>query len=392
MQRRDFLTAMSVAAGAPRLGLAFAPGAHQGKLKISGIEVWRVEGHAETPLSQLYLTVKTDAGLDGLYGPMDEASLYFLERQFAPRLAGQDPLAVEAIWDRLFHASDAARGKAFMAGLSAIDNALWDLRGRYFEQPVYSLLGGPTRVAVDVYAGCQGFSHAPAALRERVQALARDGFTRQKWFFTRVPADGLDGLAENVALARQVREMLGDDADIMFDCHAGWNLDYAIEWARQAETFRPRWLEEPFPPEQLESFARLRHATSIPIASGEHLYDRWRVHDYLEAWALNIAQPDPEWCGGISEVVRICAIASLYDVQVMPHSTNLRAGLHAVASQSPGVCPLLEYPVAPIQRRMWFEKNPPRPVAGKIALDAAPGFGIELDETRIERKSRVLAV
>ncbi|MGH9665197.1 MAG: enolase C-terminal domain-like protein [Bryobacteraceae bacterium] len=372
--------------------MAFAPEARPDSLKISGLEVWRLEGHAEQkPLSLDYLTIHTDAGIEGTYGPIDDSAIYFLERQFAARLKGQDPLAVEALWDTLFRASESPRGKAVMSALSAVDNALWDLRGRYYGQPVYRLLGGPTRPKIDVYAACMGYSHEPEALRQRIQSLQRQGFNRQKWFFTRGPADGLDGLRENVDLARRVRETLGEDGDAMFDCHAGWNLDYAIAWARQAEPFRPRWVEECFPPEQVMNYARLRRSTSIPVASGEHLYGRWSVFDYLKSWALNIAQPDPEWSGGIGEAVRICAIASLFDVPVMPHASNLRAALHVVASQSPAICPLLEYPVEPMKRRLWFEKNPPHPSGGQIALDEAPGFGIELDSTRVERRTRVLA-
>lgn len=392
MRRRAFLATLSAAGAAP-LGLAFAPKSGDGRLTITGLEVSRLEGRRnQKPLSLDYLTVHTDAGLNGRYGPIDESCLYFLERYFADRLKGEDALAVEAVWDRLFRALASPRGKAAMAALSAVDNALWDLRGRYYEQPVYRLLGGPTRTSIDTYAACMGYSHEPTALRERVEALRREGFHRQKWFFARGPAEGLAGLSENVDLVRRVREALGEDGDAMFDCHAGWNLDYAIDWARRSEPLRPRWVEECFPPEQVENYARLRRETSIAVASGEHLYGRWSVFDYLKSRALNIAQPDPEWSGGVSEIIRICAVASLIDVPVMPHGSNLRAALHVVASQSPAACPLLEYPIEPMKSRLWFEKNPPQPTGGAIALDESPGFGIEFDPARVERRTRVLAV
>jgi len=118
-------------------------------------------------------------------------------------------------------------------------------------------------------------------------ALWKQGYTRQKWFFAHGPGEGPDGLMKNVALVKQVRTALGDNAEIMFDAYSGWNLDYAIAWAKLAEPYRPRWIEEAFHPEKMDSFVELRKKTSIPVATGEHLYGRWEAYEYLKAGAIH---------------------------------------------------------------------------------------------------------
>jgi L-alanine-DL-glutamate epimerase-like enolase superfamily enzyme len=274
-----------------------------------------------------------------------------------------------------------------MMAISALDNALWDLRGRYYEAPVYRLLGGPTRPAVEAYASCLGFTLEPEAVRTRSLQFKSEGFRYQKWFLAYGPGSGAEGMQKNVELVRILREALGDETEIMFDSFMGWDLNYAIAWAKQAEKYRPRWMEESFATEKIESFAQLRRSTSIPVASGEHIYGRWEAQQYLKAGALNVLQTDPEWCGGVSELVKICTVASLYDVQVIPHGHALHAALHVVASQSPMTCPLVEDLIIKMSSFHHFEKQPLGVVNGKIALPERPGFGIELDPGKIEKQT-----
>ena len=132
---------------------------------------------------------------------------------------------------------------------------------------------------------------------------------------------------------------------------------------------------------------QLRKATSIPVASGEHFYSRWQAYDYLKAGAISVVQADPEWCGGVSELVKICNVASVFGAQVIPHGHSVHAALHVVASQSPATCPLVEYLYSKMQSYYHFEKQQPAPVKGHIELPDRPGFGIELDESRILKRS-----
>jgi L-alanine-DL-glutamate epimerase-like enolase superfamily enzyme len=140
----------------------------------------------------------------------------------------------------------------------------------------------------------------------------------------------------------------------------------------------------PAGPSKIGSFAQLRKATSIPIASGEHIQGRWEVYDYLKEGALSVIQCDPEWCGGTTELQKICSLASVFDVPVIPHGHSIHAALHVIASQSPATCPLAEYLILKMNSYYHFEKNPPVLKNAHFALPEAPGYGIELDEKKVE--------
>jgi L-alanine-DL-glutamate epimerase-like enolase superfamily enzyme len=348
------------------------------------------------PVSAIYLRLRTAGGPAALYGPIDAEAVPVLRRDLAPFLAGRDPLEVETLWDRMHRSNRHGRAGHFMLAISAVDNALWDLRGRILGQPVYRLLGG-SRSRVPVYASCLGFSLEPGKAEAKARALKAEGYRSQKWFLARGPADGREGLVANVDLVRRLREAVGDDVDLMFDAFMGWDLPYALAWAKEAEPFRPRWIEEAFPPDRLESFAALREATSIPVASGEHLYGRWEVERYLAARALHVVQADPEWCGGVSELVKIATLASARDAHVVPHGHALHAALHVVASQSPATCPMGEYLLVKmaLPEHPWyfchFEKEPLRVEKGEVLLTDRPGFGIELDPAKVEKEAPVAA-
>ncbi len=421
MLRRDFFSSLGALPATAAL-----PAYQQqprGKLKITAVEIWRVEGRREIvtgttgqyqvnplhvyaehrprpyhesaasaavrPVSALYLKIKTGDGLEGLYGPIDKEAAIVVHEQLRPFLMGKDPLAGEALWDQMYRSNRHSRRGLFLMAISAVDNTLWDLRGRYFNAPVYRLLGGPTRSEVDAYASCLGFSVEPEPARQRARQFKEQGFRYQKWFCAYGPGDGAPGMEKNVELVRVLRDAVGYDIDLMFDAYSGWDFNYALAWVKQVEQYRPRWIEEAFHPEKVESFVRLRQSTSVPVASGEHFYGRWEVHDYLRQGALNVVQADPEWCGGITELVKICTVASLHDVQVIPHGHALHTPLQVVASQSPMTCPMVEYLFNKMSGYHHFERQPPVLSNGRIALSDRAGFGIELDPTKVERQSLV---
>lgn len=338
----------------------------------------------------IYLRIRTAAGLDGLYGPIEQDAAIVVREDLRPFLIGKDALAGEKLWDEMYRSNRHSRAGFFIMAISAVDNALWDLRGRYYGVPVYRLLGGPTRESVEVYASCLGFSLEPEAVRTRCLALQKEGYRYQKWFMAYRPGSGPEGMRKNVELVRILRETLGDDTELMFDAYSGWDLTYALEWAHQVEKYHPRWIEEAAHPEKMESFEILRRSTTIPVAAGEHIYGRWEVEHYLEAEALSVLQTDPEWCGGISELLKIGAIASAHDVPVFPHGHCIHAALHTIASQSPMAFPLGEYLIVKMRHFYHFEKNPIFPQRAHLALPTNPGFGIELDPAKIDSQ-RTLA-
>jgi L-alanine-DL-glutamate epimerase-like enolase superfamily enzyme len=138
--------------------------------------------------------------------------------------------------------------------------------------------------------------------------------------------------------------------------------------------------------EKIDSFAKLARSTTIPVASGEHIQGRWEVYDYLKEGSIQVVQCDPEWCGGISELVKICTLASVYDVPVIPHGHSIHAALHVIASQSPAVCPVAEYLILKMQSYYHFEKNPPVVEKAHLKLPDTSGFGIEIDDTKVESR------
>jgi L-alanine-DL-glutamate epimerase-like enolase superfamily enzyme len=340
----------------------------------------------KSAISALYLKIKTDGGVEGLYGPIDREAAIVIDEQLRAFLMGKDALAQEKLWDQLYRSNRHARRGAFLMAISAVDNTLWDLRGRFFQTPVYRLLGGPTRTSIEAYGSCLGYSLEPEKAQARASQLRKEGFRYQKWFLAYGPGDGPEGLKKNVDLVRLLREAVGEETELMFDVYSGWDLSYTLSWAKQVERYRPRWIEEMTQAEKIDSFAQLRKGTSIPVASGEHIQGRWEVYDYLKEGALSVVQCDPEWCGGTTELQKICVLASIFDVPVIPHGHSLHAALHLIASQSPAVCPLAEYLILKMRSYYHFEKNPPAPVNAHFALPNGPGYGIELDEAKVEKR------
>jgi len=424
MRRRDFLFhAGSVLAFLPALTRnAFAANAADDALLISDVEILRLTGSQDlvrglnrqfqvqplhvyeerrpkpfsdppagakpehVPVVQYYVRIRARGGAEGIYGLLEKEVLPVLLQNLRPLIIGQHELAVERIWDQMYRSNRHSRAGHYMMAISAIDNALWDLRGRVFGAPVFRLLGGPTQMPVPVYGSCLGFSIDPPLAAKRAVELKKAGFIRQKWFMGYGPGDGARGMDLNVQLVKSLREALGDDVQIMFDAYQGWDLQYATEWCRKVEQYRPYWIEEAVPMSDLESFIRLSQSTTVPLATGEHLYGRWEAENFFKANALQFIQADPEWCGGLSETVKVAHLASVHGVKLLPHCHNIHAALAVVASQSPTVCPCGEYLINYVPEKLHFIKDPPLSSNGFVQLSEKPGFGIELDPAKVEKQ------
>ncbi|MDP8907563.1 MAG: mandelate racemase/muconate lactonizing protein [Chloroflexota bacterium] len=337
-------------------------------------------------LTAAYVQIETDDGVAGLFGPVFLETAHLIRTKLAPYLLGQDPLAGERLWDVLYRSDRHARKGALMMAISAVDCALWDLRGKVLDLPVYRLLGGPTRERVACYASMLGHSLDAGRVREAAQAAVASGFTAQKWFFRHGPSHGLEGMERNVDLVRTVREAVGPSIEIMFDCWMGWDATYATRLLERIAEYRPRWLEEPVPPDRIGDLAAIRRASRVPIATGEHEYTRWGFLQLLQADAVDVIQADPDWCGGISELVKICTLASAYGRHVVPHGHSVPAAVHVVASQSPGVCPMVEFLLLNQPFAQLFHLGYVEPEGGSIALPTSPGLGIAIDEEKVEER------
>lgn len=281
------------------------------------------------------------------------------------------------------------RSGMFMTAISSVDCALWDLKGKAWGQPVYRLLGGPTRSAVPAYASMLGFSVLPEAAAQVAREYAALGYTAQKWFFRYGPGDGDEGKAKNLAMAQAVREAVGLRYTLMFDAFMGWDVMYAMEMVKALSPLNPMWVEEPIPPERVGGLRRIREAARVPVATGEHVYTRWQVRELLVGEAVDVLQTDPDWTGGITELVKICALASAFEVPVIAHGHSLLPALHVAGAQSPATVPMVEYLVRNQEAKQYFIKPAYRPKGGSVTLPDLPGLGIVLDEAKIEKRETI---
>ena len=334
-----------------------------------------------------FVDVETDEGATGTAGPLPEAVAFIIDRQLRPILVGKDPVATELLWDQMHRLLVHGRQGEAMMAVSAVDCALWDLKGRVLAQPVHRLLGGPTRQEVPAYASMLGYAVEDLGLvRERALAAQTQGYTAQKWFFRHGPMSGPEGMRKNVDLVRTLRESLGDDDEIMLDCWQSWDLTYAVRMTERIEEFSPRWLEECAMPDRIDTYRELRQRTSIPLSGAEHEYTRWGFKRFVDAGALDILQPDIYWAGGLSEVMKIAAYATVHDLITIPHGHSTPAGIHFSASQSPVHTPYQEYLVKWNAVHQFFLSSPIRPEGGMIRTPETPGMGMDLDPAKINHE------
>jgi L-rhamnonate dehydratase len=352
--------------------------------RAQGPDVLPIASEGGYRIETYFVEIESDEGVVGIGGPIPIQQAFVIDVDLRPHLLGLDPLAHELVWDTLYRASVHGRKGVTMMAISAIDCAVWDLAGRYFNMPVYRLLGGPTRTEIPAYASALGFSIDPDRAAERARDLVHEGYTATKWFFRFGPADGPDGMVRNVQLVSALRGAVGPDVDIMLDCWMSWDVPYTVAMAERLEDYEPRWLEEPVLPDKIESYATIRRQVNVPIAGGEHEYTRWGLKALMDADAVDVLQPDIYWAGGITEMLKICALASTYDLPVIPHGHSTPASAHLIASQPPNLCPRLEYLIKWNEIHQFFLRTPLKPSGGVVQLPGTPGLGMDLDTSKIE--------
>jgi L-rhamnonate dehydratase len=345
---------------------------------------------APPQLHAIYVEIRAGDDLSGLFGPIEPAQAFVIAQSLRPYLVGRDALATELLLDQMLRLDRHGRSGLFVTAISAVDCALWDLKGKAWGQPIYRLLGGPTRPSVPAYASMLGFSVEPAAAVEVARAYQAQGYSAQKWFFRYGPGDGAEGMDRNLALAQALRAALGPHYPLMFDAFMGWDLPYATAMVRALEPLHPTWMEEPVPPERVGVLRAIRQAAGVPLATGEHVYTRWQAKELLAAGAVDVLQVDPDWTGGISELVKIGALASAFDVPMIAHGHSLLPALHVAGAQSPQTVPLVEYLVRYQESKQFFHAPIYRPSEGAVSLPDLPGLGLVLDEAKIASREAVV--
>ncbi len=342
-------------------------------------------------MTSTFVHIETDAGFEGIGGPITPDQAFIITQNMEHYLLGADPRAIERLWDVLYRAAVHGRKGVEMMAISAIDCALWDLKGKWANVPVYVLLGGPVRETLPAYASALGYGLDPDRAAAVTKEIVGKGYKATKWFPRWGPADGRAGIAKNVELMRTLREAAGPDVDIMIDAWMSWDVPYTLAMAERFAEYQPRWIEEPVLPDKITSYASItaKIGHGIAVSGAEHEYTRWGIHQLMQANAMHVYQPDIYWAGGISELLKIAALASVYDVQLIPHGHSTPATANFLYAQPVTLCPMLEYLVKWNTIHQWFLKNPVEPQNGFVPLPTLPGIGMELDDAKIESRKEL---
>ncbi|GHU79280.1 L-rhamnonate dehydratase [Clostridia bacterium] len=330
-----------------------------------------------------FLVVTTDEGFEGCSGPVENRSeLLTAVDGLAQHIVGRDPLNNRMIWDIMSRFDRHSRAGLMMMAISAVDIAIWDLKGKILGQPVYRLLGGG-RERIRPYFSTLAFSLDIQEATKMAKDIKALGVRAQKWFFRWGPAEGAEGMRKNLDLAFALRDAVGPDYELMFDCWMGWTVNYAKAAFRELETVRPMWVEEVLRPHMLDGFRKLREETDIPLSSGEHFYTRMEVNQFLKDNIISVMQSDPVWCGGITECLRIADLCEMYGATFIPHGHEMMSAMHIVATMPPDVSPYCEYLLCHMDRKNAFFKEKRLGEDGWLTINDTPGLGEEIDEERM---------
>lgn len=357
-------------------------------MKITGLECFEVEPR------WMFLKISTDEGLAGWGEPCVEgrtATVKAAVMEMADYLVGKDPLRILDHWETLYRAGFYRGGVILSSALAGIDQALWDIKGKYHNAPVHALLGGPCRDSIRVYSWIGG--DKPSDVGNAAREVVERGFTAVKMNGTEALqiVDSHRGIDDAVARIAEVRDAVGPHIGIGVDFHGRVHKPMAKVLAKELEPYRPMFLEEPVLSEYLDGLKEIAAHTSTPIATGERMYSRQEFKTLLEARVVDILQPDPSHAGGITECYRIAAMAEAYDVAVAFHcplgpialAANLQ--LDAVAhnafiqEQSLGIhynqgMDLLDY----LEDASVFDY-----ADGYVKIPSGPGLGVTVNEEKI---------
>ncbi len=352
----------------------------------------------KVPPRWLFLKITTNTGITGWGEPIVEGRADTVKtcvQELSEYLIGEDPLKIEDHWQTMYRGGFYRGGPVLMSALAGIDQALWDIKGRYYEAPVYELLGGRARDKIQVYSWIGGDRPAEVAA-EAVQRMEA-GFDAVKMNAT----EEMHYIASSrevkkaVQRVRSVRNEVGDELDIAVDFHGRVHRGTAKVLFRELAPYNLLFIEEPVLSENYEALKDLT-GFGIPIALGERLFSRWDFKHILSEGLVDIIQPDLSHAGGISEVKKIAALAEAYDTAVAPHCPlgpiSLAAAVQIdgctpnvfIQEQSLGIhynktTDLLEY----LQNPDIFEYS-----EGYIELPSGPGLGIEIDEEKVKEKAQ----
>ncbi len=340
----------------------------------------------------VFLKVHTDAGVHGV----GEATLEYQEltvvaacHELERSLVGRNPFDVEAVWHDLYRDAYWRGGPVLMSALSAVDMALWDIKGKALGLPVWQLLGGRVRDRVPCYAN--GW-FAPAVQPDEFAAKAKEavamGFRGLKWdpFGSAYLTIGKAALTKSLQCVQAVVEAVGSEVDILIEGHGRFNIPTAVRIGQALGEYDVTWFEEPIPPDNLPGMIEVKSRVPVAIAGGERLYSRWDFRDYLSRGCVDYVQPDVSHAGGISELRKIAACAESHHIPFCPHNPSgpvANAATLQLAACTPNFF-LLETMATDVPYRKDICDEQLEFTEGGLVIGARPGLGIDLNEEAIK--------
>lgn len=342
----------------------------------------------------MFLVVETDAGIVGYGEPIVEGQARVVQtavHQLGEYLVGKDPREIERHWQVMYRGAFYRGGAVHVSAISGIEQALWDIKGKFYGAPVHELLGGRVRDRVRMYPHCRGESDADFAIAARAHVAA--GFTAMKI--------GIDGpvraidtpgyVDRQVSRMAAIREAVGSEVDIALDFHGRTSPAMAARLIAALEPYRPMWVEEPCLPENVDALAQISASTTVPIASGERRFTKFEFRELIDRQAVAVIQPDLCHAGGIFEVKKIAAMAEAHYIGVAPHNPlgpiSLAACLQLDACTSNVL--IQEFPSVEDGSDLGHGllRSPLEVHQGYAAIPSEPGLGIELDEEAVAERS-----
>ncbi|MDC3412195.1 galactonate dehydratase [Aquibacillus sp. 3ASR75-11] len=363
-------------------------------MKITKMETFVV------PPRWLFLKIETDEGIFGWGEPVVEGKAETVKgavEELSGYLIGKDPLRIEDHWQVMYRSGFYRGGPILMSAIAGIDQALWDIKGKFYNAPIAELLGGACRDSIKVYSWIGG--DRPSDVGKAAKEVVDKGFTAVKMNGTEELqyVDSYEKIDAAVARIAAVREAVGDRIGIGIDFHGRVHKPMAKILAKELEPYRPMFIEEPVLPENNEALREIANATHIPIATGERMFSRWDFKSILSDGYVDIIQPDLSHAGGITECKKIFAMAEAYDVAVAPHCPlgpialaaclQVDATAHNVfiQEQSLGIhynqgSDLLDYVTDP----SVFEYKD-----GYVDMLKGPGLGITINEPFVRKQAEI---
>jgi L-alanine-DL-glutamate epimerase-like enolase superfamily enzyme len=357
------------------------------KHKISKIEVHLVSSAVKgnftdatrkvETVGYTIVRITTNQGLEGsgitYHEVGGEATRSLILRNMAPKLIGRDPLETEVIWQEFFHYLRGVGRKGLMfCALSAIDIALWDLKGKIFGVPLYKLLGG-NLTKVPVYCSGGWTSYSDEDLVQEMKGMVGQGYSMIKF---KVGVEEGRKPKRDIERVRKVREAVGPDIALLLDANNCWDAATSVQFANRVREYDIMLLEEPVFADDIKGLARFKRGTDIPLATGEHEYTKFGVRDLVLNEAADIVQVDGGRAGGYTELLKIAAITQAWNLKFAPHALE-NIHIHLVSAIPNALF---------LERLLLFEeitalvyKNPPLPVNGHMEIPDLPGLGLELN-------------